>query len=69
MDNLKWYSGQPLNGYVEEATELFDELFSGGITNIEGDANNGNEPIWDAALIVSQEVKNDINHAFNHLDR
>lgn len=67
--DTKWFSGEPLNDYAEEAGQVFDELFSGGITNVEGDANNGEEPVWDPALIVRNEVRSDINHAFNHLER
>jgi hypothetical protein len=65
----KWFNGEPLNDFSEAAGQVFDMLFSKGIVNVEGDANNGEEPVWDPGLIVRKEVRSDINHAFNHLER
>lgn len=59
--DTKWFSGEPLNDYAEEAGQVFDELFSGGITNVEGDANIGAAIHYDnfssAFIFVSNREK------------
>ncbi len=59
------YSWKPLNPYVVDADQAFDKIFGN-----EDDSCCINSSVrWDAGLIIANEVRSDINHAFNHLER